>query len=86
MDSRLRGNDIVVYRGDMTDLRVAIAGAGGRMGGANIRAVSATPGLVVHSAFDRPGAPVFWWCASVMAAAISFCWVVVSETFAVVTV
>src|SRR6185437_2154443 len=39
----------------MTDLRVAIAGAGGRMGAANIRAVSATPGLVVHSAFDRPG-------------------------------
>ena len=39
----------------MTDLRVAIAGAGGRMGAANIRAVTATPGLVVHSAFERPG-------------------------------
>ena len=39
----------------MADLRVAIAGAGGRMGGANIRAVTAAPGLVVVSAFDRPG-------------------------------
>ncbi|HVY50202.1 MAG TPA: 4-hydroxy-tetrahydrodipicolinate reductase [Devosia sp.] len=41
----------------MTELRVAIAGAGGRMGAANIRAVTATAGLVVHSAFDRPGSP-----------------------------
>ena len=39
----------------MTDLRVAIAGAGGRMGAANIRAVTAAPGIVVHSAFERPG-------------------------------
>jgi 4-hydroxy-tetrahydrodipicolinate reductase len=41
----------------MTDLRVSIAGAGGRMGAANIRAVAASAGLVVHSAFDRPGSP-----------------------------
>ena len=34
---------------------IAIAGAGGRMGQANIRAVAATPGLLLHSAFDRPG-------------------------------
>jgi len=39
----------------MSDLRVTIAGAGGRMGAANIRAVANTPGLVLHSAFDRPG-------------------------------
>ena len=48
----------------MAELRVAIAGAGGRMGAANIRAVvaargtrlhSALSGIVVHSAFDRPG-------------------------------
>jgi 4-hydroxy-tetrahydrodipicolinate reductase len=39
----------------MTDLRVTIAGAGGRMGAANIRALAATSGLVLHSAFDRPG-------------------------------
>jgi 4-hydroxy-tetrahydrodipicolinate reductase len=41
----------------MTDLRVAIAGAGGRMGAANIRAVAQTPGAIVHSAFERPGSP-----------------------------
>ena len=41
----------------MTDFRVAIAGAGGRMGTANIRAVANTPGMIVHSAFDRPGSP-----------------------------
>ena len=41
----------------MSDLSIAIAGAGGRMGAANIRAVTATPGLVVASAFDRPGTP-----------------------------
>jgi 4-hydroxy-tetrahydrodipicolinate reductase len=41
----------------MIDLRVAIAGAGGRMGAANIRAVANTPGLILHSAFDRPGSP-----------------------------
>ncbi len=41
----------------MADLRVAIAGAGGKMGGANIRAVAVTPGIAVHSAFDRAGAP-----------------------------
>ncbi|MEQ1769410.1 MAG: 4-hydroxy-tetrahydrodipicolinate reductase [Devosia sp.] len=39
----------------MSDLKVSIAGAGGRMGAANIRAVAQTPGLVLHSAFDRAG-------------------------------
>ncbi|RYE87657.1 MAG: 4-hydroxy-tetrahydrodipicolinate reductase [Hyphomicrobiales bacterium] len=41
----------------MSDLRIAIAGAGGRMGAANIRAVTATPGLAVAAAFDRHGTP-----------------------------
>lgn len=41
----------------MADFRIAIAGAGGRMGAANIRAVSATGGVVVASAFDRIGTP-----------------------------
>jgi len=39
------------------DLKVAVAGAGGQMGAAIIRAVVATPGLSIHSAFDRPGKP-----------------------------
>lgn len=42
----------------MTDLKVAIAGAGGRMGAANIRAIAQTPGIAVYSAFDRAGTPV----------------------------
>jgi len=42
----------------MPDLKVAIAGAGGKMGQANIRAVLQTPGLQLFSAFDRAGAPL----------------------------
>lgn len=42
----------------MSDLKVAIAGAGGKMGAANIRAIAATLGITVASAFDRAGAPV----------------------------
>lgn len=39
----------------MTGFRIAIAGAGGRMGAANIRAATATEGVSVAAAFDRPG-------------------------------
>ena len=42
----------------MPDLKVAIAGAGGKMGQANIKAVMQTPGLTLFSAFDRAGAPL----------------------------
>lgn len=41
----------------MTPLKVAIAGAGGKMGAANLRAVAASDAVVLHSAFDRPGGP-----------------------------
>jgi 4-hydroxy-tetrahydrodipicolinate reductase len=41
----------------MADLRIAVAGAGGRMGTAVIRAVSAAGGIAVAAAFDRIGAP-----------------------------
>ncbi len=41
----------------MSDLKVAIAGAGGKMGAANIRAIAASSGITVISAFDRAGAP-----------------------------
>ncbi len=41
----------------MADFRIAIAGAGGRMGAANIRAVTAAEGIGVASAFDRIGSP-----------------------------
>lgn len=42
---------------DMADLRIAIAGAGGRMGAANLRTVLGTPGMKLVAAFDRPGSP-----------------------------
>jgi 4-hydroxy-tetrahydrodipicolinate reductase len=42
----------------MADFRVAVAGAGGRMGGAVIRAISAAEGIAVAAAFDRIGTPV----------------------------
>ena len=52
----------------MAELKVVVAGAGGRMGAANIRAVAAlrgldlhgavvNPGLNLHAAVDRPGSP-----------------------------
>lgn len=41
----------------MTQLRTIVAGAGGRMGAANIRAVAAHPDLVLAGALDRPGSP-----------------------------
>lgn len=39
----------------MTRLRIIIAGAGGRMGQANLRAVAAHPGVELVGALDRPG-------------------------------
>lgn len=39
----------------MADLKIAVAGAGGRMGAAIIRAASTTAGLSVCAAFDRSG-------------------------------
>ena len=40
----------------MAELKVVVAGAGGRMGAANIRAVAAQAGLSLHAAVDRVGA------------------------------
>ena len=40
----------------MPQLRIIVAGAGGRMGAANIRAVAAHPDLALAGAIDRPGA------------------------------
>jgi 4-hydroxy-tetrahydrodipicolinate reductase len=39
----------------MSEIRVVIAGAGGRMGHEILRAVSAEPGMVVHGALEAPG-------------------------------
>ena len=60
----------------MADLKVAIAGAGGRMGAANIRAVAAMKGMALHSAlgglklysaFERTGSPAVGQDAGVLA-------------------
>jgi len=53
----------------MADLKVAVAGAGGRMGLANIKAVAATDGVTLHAAFDRPGAQSIGQDAGLLAAA-----------------
>lgn len=39
----------------MAELRVVVAGAGGRMGAANIKAIAAHPLLTLVGAIDRPG-------------------------------
>jgi 4-hydroxy-tetrahydrodipicolinate reductase len=41
----------------MSDLKILILGAGGRMGGANIRAIHATKGAVLSAAVERAGSP-----------------------------
>lgn len=51
----------------MTRLRIIIAGAGGRMGQANIRAAAAHPDIVLAGAFDRPGAASIGKDAGVLA-------------------
>jgi 4-hydroxy-tetrahydrodipicolinate reductase len=40
----------------MADLRIVVAGAGGRMGAANIAAIAGASGVALHAALDRPGA------------------------------
>ncbi|NWG26005.1 MAG: 4-hydroxy-tetrahydrodipicolinate reductase [Pseudorhodoplanes sp.] len=42
----------------MSDMRIVIAGAGGRMGRTLIRAVAESKGLVVASALEQPGSPL----------------------------
>ncbi|HEY4199434.1 MAG TPA: 4-hydroxy-tetrahydrodipicolinate reductase [Devosiaceae bacterium] len=51
----------------MADLRVVVAGAGGRMGAANIRAVAAEAGLRLVGAIDRPGSAAIGRDAGILA-------------------
>jgi 4-hydroxy-tetrahydrodipicolinate reductase len=39
-------------------LKIAVAGAGGRMGAANIKAIAAHPETELVAAFDREGSPL----------------------------
>ena len=51
----------------MTDLRVAVAGAGGRMGRVLVRMVAEADGMVLAGALDRAGAPEIGRDAGVLA-------------------
>ena len=42
----------------MADMRLIVAGAGGRMGRALMRAISETPGAVLTGALEAPGSPL----------------------------
>lgn len=51
----------------MTELNTVVAGAAGRMGCANIRAIDAASGLALSAAFDRPDSPAIGKDAGVLA-------------------
>ncbi len=51
----------------MSDMRLIVAGAGGRMGRALIRAISGTPGAVVAGALEAPGSELLGQDAGVLA-------------------
>ncbi len=51
----------------MADMRLVVAGAGGRMGQTLIRAIASTPGAVLSAAIERPGAAVLGTDAGVAA-------------------
>ncbi len=62
----------------MSDLRIVVAGAGGRMGGMLVRAVAATPGCVLSGALVRPGHPDLGDDAGLMAG-IGACGVMLTD-------
>jgi 4-hydroxy-tetrahydrodipicolinate reductase len=51
----------------MSDMRLIVAGAGGRMGRALIRTISETPGAVVAGALEAPGSELLGQDAGVLA-------------------
>src|SRR6188768_3960138 len=51
----------------MSDMRLVIAGAGGRMGRTLVRAVSDMGGMVVAAALEPPGSPYLGQDAGVLA-------------------
>src|SRR6187402_3183714 len=52
---------------DMTDMRLIVAGAGGRMGRALVRAISETEGAVVTGALEAPGSELLGQDAGTLA-------------------
>lgn len=51
----------------MSEMKLVVAGASGRMGRMLIRAVHETPGVVLHAALERAGAPALGQDAGVVA-------------------
>ncbi|MET0443082.1 MAG: 4-hydroxy-tetrahydrodipicolinate reductase, partial [Pseudorhodoplanes sp.] len=51
----------------MSDMRLIVAGAGGRMGRALIRTISETPGAVVTGALEAPGSELLGLDAGTLA-------------------
>src|ERR1700712_4952329 len=51
----------------MSDMRLIVAGAGGRMGRALVRAIAETQGAVVSGALEAPGSPLLGKDAGVLA-------------------
>src|SRR3979409_400972 len=51
----------------MSDMRLIVAGAGGRMGRALVRVISETPGAVVAGALEAPGSALLGKDAGVLA-------------------
>ena len=51
----------------MSDMKLIVAGAGGRMGRTLVRAISETPGCVVHGALEAPGSEMLGHDSGVLA-------------------
>lgn len=51
----------------MSDMKLVVVGAAGRMGRTLVRAIAATPGVVLHAAVERPGSPALGEDAGVLA-------------------
>src|SRR5581483_6921987 len=51
----------------MSDMRLIVAGAGGRMGRTLVRTIDSTPGVVLAGALEAPGSPLLGKDAGVLA-------------------
>src|ERR1700729_2741810 len=65
--SRSRYTKTAFSRVQMSDMRLIVAGAGGRMGRALTRVIAETPGAVVTGALEAPGSELLGRDAGVMA-------------------
>lgn len=54
-------------RSDMSDMKLVVVGAGGRMGRMLVRTISETAGVTVHAAIEREGSPLIGEDAGVLA-------------------